>query len=296
MQFGASTWLWTSPFTGSDDRLLRKIADLGFDFVEIPVEDPAAIDGSAIASQLREYGLQAVVCAAVGGDRDLSSADPAKVEAATDYLQACIAFASQWESPLLVGPLYAPVGKARLDTESERQAEWQRSGENLGRVAQVAARAGIRLGIEPLNRFETDMVNTTADALRLVADIGHDNVGVSLDNFHMNIEEVNFRQAVEAAGDRLFHVQVSDSHRGVPGDGGSDWIGLREGLRQIGYDGRVSIESFTPESSGLAAAVCIWRRFAKNQDVFAERGLEFLQHWREGTFPDPDPVSENKIL
>ena len=95
----------------------------------------------------------------------------------------------------------------------------------------------------------------------------------------MNIEEVDFCRAIEAAGERLLHLQVSDSHRGVPGDGNSDWAGLREGLRRIGYDGAVSIESFSPDSSSLADAVCIFRRFAETQDVFAERGLNFLRRW-----------------
>src|SRR5690606_7931607 len=147
------------------------------------------------------------------------------------------------------GPMYAPVGKAHLPVEADRRAEWRRSVERLGRVAQVAAGHGVKLGLEPINRFETDMVNTAADALRMVKEIGSEHVGISLDSFHMNIEEVDFCAAIETAGDRLLHLQVSDSHRGIPGEGNSDWAGLREGLRRIGYDGRVSIESFSPDGS-----------------------------------------------
>ncbi len=282
MQFGVSTWLWTSPFDGRDVSLLRKIADLGFQFVEIPVEDPATVDGDAIRRALRDTGLQAVVCAAVAGDRDLSSSDAAKVKLASDYLAGCFRLARDWGSPLVAGPLYAPVGKSRLPTVAERQAEWNRSVANLRRVAGVAAEHGVRLALEPINRFETDMVNTAADAVRLVDDIGSDHVGISLDSFHMNIEEVDFARAIETAGARLFHLQVSDSHRGVPGEGNSDWSGLRAGLRRIGYEGRISIESFSPDGSSLADAVCIWRPFAESQDAFAERGLRFLQQWHAG--------------
>lgn len=282
MQFGASTWLWTSPFDGRDVSLLGRIAALGFDFVEIPIEDPAAIDSDAIRRALDETGLKPLVCAAVAGNRDLSSMDPAKVEAATSYLTACCRFARDWGSPLVVGPLYAPVGKARLPTEAARRAEWERSAKQLRRVAGIAADHGLRLGLEPLNRFETDMVNTAADAMRLVQEIGSPHVGVSLDSFHMNIEEVDFCRAIETAGDRLFHLQVSDSHRGVPGEGNSDWAGLREGLRRISYAGGISIESFSPDSSSLAEAVCIWRPFAESQDAFAARGLKFLKRWHAG--------------
>mgnify|MGYP000891139170 FL=1 len=279
MHFGVSTWLWTSPFDGRDVSLLHRIAQLGFDFVEIPIEDPAAVEVDGIKRALAETGLRAIACAAIVGDRDLSSADPAKVETAIDYLTACCRLAQTWGSPVVVGPLYAPVGKSRLPTEEARRAEWNRSAENLRRMAGIAGDFGIRLGLEPLNRFETDMVNTAEDAMRLVNDIGSPHVGLSLDSFHMNIEEVDFRRAIETAGERLLHLQVSDSHRGVPGEGNSDWAGLREGLRRIGYDGAVSIESFSPDSSSLADAVCIYRRFAETQDAFAERGLNFLRRW-----------------
>lgn len=279
MKFGASTWLWTSPFDGSDVTLLHKIAELGFDCVEIPVEDPDAIDAKSIATALEATGLEAIVCAAVVGDRDLSSTDPHKVQAAEAYLQACIKLAATWGSSLVVGPLYAPVAKPRLPTEAERQAEWSRSVAGLRRMAGVAESAGVRLGIEPLNRFETDMVNTADDALRMLDEIDHPSIGLSLDSFHMNIEEVDFCQALERAGKRLVHLQVSDSHRGVPGEGNSDWKGLREGLRRIGYEAVVSVESFSPDSSSLAEAVCIWKRFAASQDEFARKGLQFLKDW-----------------
>ena len=262
MKFGASTWLWTSPFDGSDVSLLQKIARLGFDFVEIPVEDPTRLDVARIGAALKECGLEAIVCAAVVGERDLSSADPAKVEAAFSYFGACIDIANTWGSPFVVGPLYAPVAKPRLATEKERRDEWDRSVDNLRKLATLAQSKGVRIGIEPLNRFETDMVNRVEDAMRMIAAVDHPALGVSLDSFHMNIEEVDFRKAVELAGDR-----------------NSDWNGLKEGLKSAGYAGGISIESFSPDSSSLAEAVCIWRRFAPSQDEFARKGLEFLRNW-----------------
>lgn len=293
MKFGASTWLWTSPFDGRDVSLLRKIADLGFSFVEIPVENPTTVDAPAIRRALDATGLQVVVCAVMAGERDPSSVDPARVEAAATYLRQCVALACEWGSPLVVGPLYAPVGKKRLPTVEARAAEWSRSVAQVRRMAEEAAAAGVKLGLEPLNRFESDLINTAADAVRMAEEVGGDLVGVSLDSFHMNIEEVDFRQAIETAGARLVHLQVSDSHRGVPGEGNSDWPGLRTGLRNIGYAGRVAIESFSPDTSSLAEAVCIWRRFAETQDVFAARGLRFLQHWQAGG--DARPATESKL-
>lgn len=279
MQFGASTWLWTSPFTSDQVELLKKIADLGFDFVEFPVEDPKHLEPEKLRPVLHDLGLEAVVCTAVVGDRDLSAEDPAVRKKALDYFEACLKLARGLGSGCLVGPLYAPVAKPRLSIEAMRTAEWERSAASLAQLSKMAGERGIRLGLEPLNRFETDMVCTVEDAQRMLADVNSPHLGIALDSFHMNIEETDFCEAVKQAGEQLVHVQVSDSHRGVPGDGNSDWAGLREGLRSVGYDGKLSIESFSPDASSLAEAVCIWRRFAPNQDEFARRGLEFLRTW-----------------
>jgi len=279
MKFGASTWLWTSPFTSDKVELLQKIAELGFDFVEIPVENPGDIDAKALVPVLRDLNLEAVVCTAVVGERDLSTDDPQIRQTAFDYFEACIVLAEALGSNCLAGPLYAPVGKSRLPTEALRQAEWERSANNLRQLASKAGEHGVRLGLEPLNRFETDMICTVEDAKRMLADVNSPHLGIALDSFHMNIEEVDFCAAMKQAGEQLVHVQVSDSHRGVPGDGNSDWAGLREGLRAIDYKGKLSIESFSPDASSLADAVCIYQRFAPTQDEFAQRGLDFLRRW-----------------
>jgi D-psicose/D-tagatose/L-ribulose 3-epimerase len=279
MKFGASTWLWTSPFTHEQIPLLEKIARLGFDFVELPVEDPEQIAPAQLAPVLKDLGLEAVICAAVTGERDLSSESTAQREQAFAYFESCLRIAEGLGASCFVGPLYAPVGKLRLPEASQRRAEWDRSAASLYRLAQTADSCGVRLGIEPLNRFESDMINTAEDALRMVQQVDHPQLGIAFDSFHMNIEETDFRRAVELAGKHLVHLQVSDSHRGVPGDGNSDWTGLRTGLAAINYSGKIGIESFSPDASSLAAAVCIWRRFAENQDEFARRGLAFLQHW-----------------
>ncbi|UZJ44227.1 sugar phosphate isomerase/epimerase [Marinimicrobium sp. C6131] len=279
MQFGASTWLWTSPFTSDQVELLQKIAELGFDFVEFPVEDPKHIEPEKLRPVLHDLGLEAVVCTAVVGDRDLSSEDPQVRQHALNYFASCLKLARGLGSRCLVGPLYAPVAKPRLPTEELRHAEWARSVASLEQLSRTAGDYGVRLGLEPLNRFETDMVCTVEDARRMLADVDSPHLGIALDSFHMNIEETDFCEAVRQCGDQLVHVQVSDSHRGVPGDGNSDWDGLREGLRSVGYDGKLSIESFSPDASSLAEAVCIWRRFAPTQDEFARRGLAFLRDW-----------------
>src|SRR5690606_34260032 len=123
---------------------------------------------------------------------------------------------------------------------------------NVRRAGAMAGDHGMVLALEPLNRFESDMVNNTDDALRFIREVDHPSVGVALDGFHMHIEEVNIDNAIRKVADHLVHVQVSESHRGIPGTGQFDWAGLRQGLEAIGYRGSVSIESFSPGCGSLA--------------------------------------------
>jgi D-psicose/D-tagatose/L-ribulose 3-epimerase len=281
MKIGASTWLWTSPLTTqSAETLLPRIAQLGFAAVELPLEDPALVDAKRVAALARDHGLAVSVCGAFGPGRDLTHAD-AKIRAATqDYITSCLDFAVEVGAPMFCGPLYAEVGKRRQLPEAARRAEWQLAAAGIRTACEAAAARGLRIAIEPLNRFETDLVHTAADAVRLARDVAHPAAGVMLDTFHMTIEEDNLEQAVLTAGAHLLHVQVSENQRGIPGTGLTDWAALARGLRTVGYQGLVVIESFTPDNRDLAGAVCIWNRRAPDQDTFAREGLRFLrQHF-----------------
>ena len=133
------------------------------------------------------------------------------------------------------------------------------------------------IGVEPLNRFETDMINTAEQALNLISAVGHPALKILLDLFHMNIEEYSVYDAVLAAGDKLCHVQVSECNRGTPGQGTAPWEQLKRGLDEVGYKGAVVIETFTPEVKEIARAASIWRPLAASQDAIAEGGLKFLR-------------------
>jgi D-psicose/D-tagatose/L-ribulose 3-epimerase len=173
--------------------------------------------------------------------------------------------------------LYAEVGKRRQLPDAVRQAEWDLAVDGVRTACEAAAVRGRKIAIEPLNRFETDLVHTAADAVRMARDVAHPAAGVMLDSFHMTIEEDDLEQAIRTAGDLLLHVQVSENQRGVPGTGLTDWAAFRRGLEAVCYEGLVVIESFTPENRDLAGAVCIWKRRVPDQDTFARQGLAFLQ-------------------
>lgn len=160
----------------------------------------------------------------------------------------------------------------------QRKKEWDLAVKNLYTVCQIAGERSLEIALEPLNRFESDLVNTAADVIRLINDISHPAAKIILDGFHMNIEEPDVEKAIISAGDKLIHFQVSENYRGTPGTGQTRWDAYKRGLEAINYQGTVSIESFTPENKELAGAVCFWHPMAESQDKFASEGLHFLKN------------------
>lgn len=278
MKFGANTFIWRSPFaTESDLDLLDKVKGLGFDLIEVAVEDPALVDVSILKAALVEKDLGVVTCGAFGPGRNLSSLDPAERNAAREYLTWMINAAQELGSEVVVGPMYSAVGKARLENEQDRQTEWGLAVEGLKEICAYAVDKGIKLAFEPLNRFETDLINVVGQGLRLIEDVGAPNLGFHLDTFHMHLEEKDSVAAIHKAGDRVFHFHACENDRGVPGTGQVNWEGVFTALMDIGYDGNIVIESFTPQVKSIARAVCIWREIAPDQDTIARDGLKFIK-------------------
>lgn len=277
IQFGISTWVWTSPFNTESIELFPKIKQLGYDVVEIPVEDPALIDGKKVKEALDKHKLEAVVCGAFGPNRDFTHDDPAVHQQCFDYMDALMDFCTLWDLDFVAGPMYSAVGKARMVSPDQKKKEWERAVTNLRKVCERAADRGLELAIEPLNRFESDLINTTGQAKQLINDIDHPAAKIMVDGFHMSIEEKSMEDAIRTAGNQLIHVQTSENYRGTPGTGQTDWESFRKGLEAVDYQGIVSIESFTSDNQELADAVCIWRPLATDQDEMAKNGLKFLK-------------------
>ena len=278
MKFGVNTFVWVSPFTTAAARdLAPKVKALGFDILEVSCETPDLIDVREVGKIVRDNGLQAIVCGAWGPDRDIANADPKPVKASKDYIRWLIEAAVDLGSPTVCGPMYSGVGKAHLDEESARRAEWQRSVDGVREMARVAADKGVRLALEPLNRFETDMINIVDQGLDFIDEVGLSNVGLHLDTFHMHLEERSSGAAIRKAADRIFHFHACENDRGIPGAGQVHWQDVAAALKEVRYPGPVVIESFTAEVKEIARAVCIWREIAPSQDAIAADGLKFLR-------------------
>jgi len=280
IKYGVSTWLWTSPFTTQSIlELFPKISAMGFDVVEIAVEDPSLIDIKKVKPALDDYGLKATICGAFGPSRDLTNESKEVQQNGLDYIESCLDICQEMGVGFLGGPMYSAVGKARMLPPDTRKAEWELAVKNLQRVCEMAASRDLKIALEPLNRFESDLINTADDVVRMVNDINHPAACIMLDSFHMSIEERNAESAIVTAGDKLIHLQVSENYRGAPGTGQTPWNDYRKGLEKIGYEGIVTIESFTTNNVALAGAVCFWTPKAESQDIFATEGLRFLKKW-----------------
>jgi D-psicose/D-tagatose/L-ribulose 3-epimerase len=277
MQFGANTFIWTSPFGTKDFGLLPRIKAMGFDLVEVAVEDFSLIDVPLLRKTLEDNGLSVAICGAFGPTRDISSDDPAIRSNGKKYIVDCIGLAGALDSTLVSGPLYSAVGKTRLVSADQKARERAWCVQNLREVGRVASDAGVTLGIEPLNRFETDMINLVEQAIALIHEVDHPAYKVHIDTFHANIEEKSIPDAIRMAGSLLGHFHACENDRGTPGTGHLDWAGIRDGLRDIHYDGPVVIESFTPGAVEIAKAAAIWRPLAPSQDELAREGVGFLR-------------------
>jgi D-psicose/D-tagatose/L-ribulose 3-epimerase len=277
MKLGINTFLFSSPFTDESVKYLSTIEELGFDGVEIAYENKGDFDPKKVGGLIRDAGLAcSSICGAFGPDRDLRGSKERQQNSAS-YIRDCIDACVDLGSDLFMGPVYSAVGRASMEDEASRREQWKTVVKNLKEICSYASDRGIYIAVEPLNRFETDFINTCAQARRLIADVGSPMLKIHLDTFHMNIEEKSLPMAILDAGDLLYHVHASENDRGAPGTGTVDWKGVRDALLSLGYGRFVVIESFTPDVEIIARAASIWRMTEKSSTDLARKGIGFLK-------------------
>jgi D-psicose/D-tagatose/L-ribulose 3-epimerase len=280
---GINTWVWTSPLTDTNlAAVLGHVADLGFDAVELPLESSGDVTAAVAGPVLARTGLQPFVVGAMSPGRDLVGATPDMVTETQDYLRGCVDLAHEIGAPSVCGPFYAATGRVWRMTSAERAAAYAEWRDHLAPVVEHAAERGVRIGVEPLNRYETSLVNTVEQALEGLDGLLGPSLGLALDTYHLNIEERSSAAAVRLAGAHLVHLQVCGSDRGAPGGDQTDWPALVSALDEVGYAGPLNLESFTADNAAIATAASIWRPLAPTQDDLARDGLAFLRSLTTG--------------
>lgn len=275
-KLGIHALVWVGGWTEPEARYaIEQTASAGYDLIEIPVLDPASVDAGMTRGLLEEHGLEATCSLGLRFDADVSSSDAEIARRGEDLLDGALAVARGVGSTYLGGVLYSALGKyAAPLTERGRH----NCVSALRRLAQKAADAGITLGLEIVNRYETNVVNTTEQALVLLDEIGADNVVVHLDTYHMNIEEPDFATPVRQAGARLGYVHVGENHRGYLGTGTVDFPAFFTALAGHGYDGVVTFESFSSAvvNPQLSSSLAVWRNLWSDGPDLARHAREFV--------------------
>ena len=279
MRFGINSFLFTSPFTTDSVKLFPKFKKWGFDTVELPIEDPSHIDPDKVRAAADKAGLAiGSICACMGPGRDFRGTAEEQATAMT-YCKALIDQAVVLGCPSIIGPVYSVVGKADAVEPAQQKVEWQLVVKNLKELCKYAEEQGVQICVEPLNRFETDFLNTCDQGLKLIKAVGSKALKLHLDTFHMNIEEKNQAAAILKAGKHLGHFHACGSDRGTPGGDHIDWKPIVAALKKIGYQGDVVIESFTTDVKVIARAAAIWRKIEPKRDDIAVKGLANLKRF-----------------
>ncbi len=277
MRIGLNTFLESSGFEDSELSLVKRFRDYGAEVVELAVVEPAQLTPPKLLEVLQANGLEhPVVCGAFTPGRDLRGSNEAVLQAST-YISELIDLAELLGAKVICGPMYSETGRARAYSEGEREQQLAQIAGALEPLCDKAESAGVMLALEPLNRFETDCINTLEQAVGLIERVGSPALKIHMDTFHMNIEEDDSAAAILKHGKHIAHVHASASHRGLLGKDQVDWKGIFDALEAIAYEGDIVIESFAMENTSLAKAASIWRPLYDSPKQLAVEGLDFLR-------------------
>ena len=277
MRFGLNSFLVSTAFSDAELALISQFREWGAEVVELAIVDASSVTAEKVNAAMQEVGLERpIVCGAMIPGRDLRG-NQQEQATCVEFISDLIQLAKQLDSSMVCGPFYSVTGKSERYSAAERDSQYDTIARNLNLVCKQAEAAGITIAIEPLNRFETDCVNTLAQAAELIERVGSPALKIHVDTFHMNIEEDDTAAALRAAGKHVGHFHASASHRGLLGKDQVDWSGALAALKEINYEGDIVIETFTEDNEVLAKATSIWRKLYDGPEQIAVEGLDFLR-------------------
>jgi D-psicose/D-tagatose/L-ribulose 3-epimerase len=284
MKLGVHALVWVGGWSEEEAReAISSTAEAGYDLIEIPLLDPSSVDAVATRRLLDSYGIGAGCSLGLSDATNVSSEDPEAVAAGRRLLDEALRATVEMGSDYLGGVLFGVLGRHDAAVTERGYANAVSAMQEL---ASNAAREGVTIGLEVVNRYESNVLNTTEQGLRFLDDIGAPNATLHLDTYHMNIEEHGMAEAIELAGPRLGYFHVGESNRGPLGSGTVDFESTFAALDRIGYDGTITFESFSSAvvSPALTRALCIWRETWDDGMELAVSARQFvLQHLAAAT-------------
>ena len=275
MKIGMCMFLWTTRVGPEHEALLADIRATGFDGVEIPVFEGAPDDYTRLGKRLDALGLARTAVSAIGDPAlDLISADAGLRRAGIERMRWILDCTAALGADRVSGPLHSVLGQ--FSGQGPTADEFARAIDSQQQIGAHAARVGVSVGLEALNRFECYLLNTMDDLAAFIGKVGHPNIRAMYDTFHANIEEADPIGALTRNRDVIAHIHLSENDRGVPGRGNIPWAETFAAIRDSGYDDWLTIEAFGRGLPDLAAATKVWRDFAESPEAVYRDGFAHI--------------------
>ena len=276
-KIGVHSLIFTDQWTEPNARLAcETAADIGYDLIEVLIFDPTTIDQEMTGRVVGEAGLELRLGMALGPDTDISSTDDAVARAGEATVAQCLEIASELGTPAVSGITYAAF---KNYTQPPTSAQRQQVAEALHRLDRRAGELGVKLGLEPVNRYESYLINTIDQAGDMIRSIDAKNMFIHMDTFHMNIEEPRIAGSIARNAELLGYVHLAESNRGALGGGNFDFERFFSSLKLSGYSGEFTVESFSPDrlSADISGAIKLWRNPWNDSEAVARQSLSFIR-------------------
>lgn len=274
---GIHALVWAGSWSEADrHKAIAGAAACGYDLIEIPLLNPSTVDVAATVKLLEEYKLMAVTSLGLSGETDISSTDTEVVARGEALLNEALVVTRDLGAKYMGGVLYSALQK--YDSPTTEQGR-NNCAKVLERLAEKAKDMGIVIGLEPVNRYESNVINTAEDAIAMIERTGSDNIVVHLDSYHMNIEESGFSSAIERCGNKLGYFHIGESNRGYLGSGTINFQRIFQSLRENNYTGAITFESFSSAivEPRLSSALAVWRNLWSDSDDLARHAKAFME-------------------
>lgn len=270
MKLGIHAYEWCSTWSNDTLNIIDKVKSLDLDFIEIPLMRLDLFDPLAVKHRLDS--LEVTTSTVLLTDSvDITSFEEVNRKNGVQYLKDCVKASAQAGAKTFSGVIYSKYLKEAKCMPSEQ--EWEFSAASLKEVAKYAADFGVSIGLEPVTRYESYLLNTSEQAVKLTEMIDEQNVFVHLDSYHMNVEEKHFYSAIKAAGSKLAYFHMCENDRGIVGTGHVDWDGIFRAFKEIGFDGYLGFEGFVDCTDNMSTWV--WRKLAPDGETFVRESIRF---------------------